>query len=382
MATKQRASIGFIVALAACVGTVRGQGTDPNADGKIVPEIQLILTDVNPADGVPDILELPSGKRRPGFVGDSFLPAVDGCYQHVTFPDWDGFTDEPIDVTAWPEFDCKDGTSRARVPTNHGKITVIYLADSDGYINPADPENTDDSLLYLGMDICNALPLQVTGDLGSWRTDYQLHPTVPSLCEYGLPSTEDDPNCLTNFMVPFDADGDGDPSAATRLPALPENSFEMYGFGLFACAGTPIPCIAEPDGSHIIDLALVANRPVSAYLVDPNVRLLVDGDPADPNQILGYPQWPHDGTTMAQIKQWGVDAFDSARRCPGNGSMAEPEPPTSGWVDPDLAKLDVEFIVPRIDTLVDEKFPTPYWIDRLRIAKGLLQTRSDANSDQ
>jgi len=215
------------------------------ADGNLGPELSAILTDSN-GNGIPDFAEWTDPslqvRRRVGFWTQYVDPSG------ARLPREDGFAEEPTSAEVVPPFfPCVDrflretfATNALRTPINHGRVTVIYFADSNRQISGP---GQDDSFLYVGMDICNGDPYQVSGNLPPfvYLVDYVLNPSpdpVGNACQYGLPAF----NPITGggythhqflpiipgnpprrlpcpvdgsicwLMVPFDADGDGNPS--------------------------------------------------------------------------------------------------------------------------------------------------------------------------
>lgn len=319
------------------------------ADGRLRDEIALTLTDAN-GNGTPDILDGRIGLIF--FYQDTVGDLLDNP---PMFGDLDGFTDAPSDESFTFAGMCREdltGRRYVRVPQNHGKVLGIYYPDSDGIVDPNNP-NSDDSCFYVGIDVANGDPYSVAGDLGTIAIDYIVPPGFPDLCSYGLPVDMSAPNTLTNFMVPFDADGDGNPDTDTRLPGLPKDDYEWYRLQFYACAQ-----VINENMVGTEFLRLEINK--GFIFGDPDVRLFVGGIPAP--DVTRFGHFPCDGTTSDQLTALGAGAFAG---------------------DPDFVnRLDVEFIVPRIDTLVDEAFPaTDFSIDRFRLATGGIVVRSDADGD-
>lgn len=454
----QRTGIVALVGLLALLQASQalGQPIGPgDMDGRLAPEILLILTDVN-GDGRPDIMQMagPGGslKVRPGFVARYW----DRVNQNVRE---DGFSDPPTapgeEVDDGWAFDCYDVHKdtlgldpTVKTPINHGKITVVYLADSTGRLSDG-----DDSLLYIGMDIANGDPHEVVGNLEllyadpqdpnsfalngvpvpyadpnnptAVRIDYRLNGiNVINACTFGFPAsyagfnaytghqflngfggfvdfvpcltdgpdgiagTDDDGICY--FMVPFDTDGDGD-------PAQPLLRFDLDGDGNPEFGG-PVPSM-EPDeaqylrgsgddggddfepfvqmfeddeekyrfslelceGTDVLDLQLAMNVGLQDGVVVLLENGIIDANFAD------YPHYPFEGTTDLQLRELG--------------EALRPDSPTyNAGLTPHT--LDVEFLVPQIDTKIDEKLPaTPYSVDRFLVAGALLRAFSDSDGD-
>ncbi|MGE0479227.1 MAG: hypothetical protein AB7Q17_02025 [Phycisphaerae bacterium] len=362
---------GALFALAIC-----HIGNAQTADGNLGPELRTLIADGN-NNGIPDILELPGGGIRPGII----KRYVDNDVNGGLFVGADGFRDAAIaDVVPAAAFPCRDrvapppgGNLRVRSPINHGKVTLIYLMDSDGIVEPPDQ---DDSLLYVGIDIVNGDPYVVTGTgqfAGqSLAVDFEL-PGGTTLCDYGLPVSGPGSNTFCNFMVPFDADGDGNPVTQRRGDFdcngtvdfnfnLSENAPKDYRIEIIPCSsGCDVaggfPCQRSKNCEGFLSLSLGLTSSGSPVVLTESFF----GAPPTPPSFT-YFAFPAPGTTANQLFLRGLDAFNGV--------------PTA------VNTLDVEFIIPRIDTIVDQKFPlTPYSTDRFRLTRGRLDVFSDADGD-
>lgn len=367
----------------------------PVPDGSLCPELSLLLQDqlqiqngllVPGPDGISDILQLQLGIIAGRYVDEY----PDGDF----VPRLDGFSDEPsgarTDMGPYPCWDRhKSPAQTIKTPFNHGKVTYIYVPDSNGRLYPTAqfPNEVDDSQLYVAIDICNGDQYELTVDGRSLIVDYELNgANVVDECTYGLPASPPPcPFCVTNpvnlMMVPFDTDGDGDPATSNRfnlcsaplrldmggaapaIPddidaeprAIPETGLKNYSFELFAC-DQPVPLPGPANNLLRVDLAMFSSGPVLLNLV--------------PRSSLNFNTlaYPTESTTAAQLKAAGVAA------CQGNANQVH--------------RLDVEFVVPQIDTYLDAAFPaTPYGVDRLRLRGGYLYvisgtTAADGTEDQ
>ncbi|MBW7904198.1 MAG: hypothetical protein LC135_13320 [Phycisphaerae bacterium] len=127
------------------------------------------------------------------------------------------------------------GARRVRTGFNVGKLLVIYFPDSDGVVDPNDL-STDDSVLYIGMDVFSGNRRTVTAFGGSLDFDIEnLINGDPSLCNDGV--LDQDLNGEADLCgVLFDFDADGRPREVTRWSqtGLPQcqtalNSFDCGG---------------------------------------------------------------------------------------------------------------------------------------------------------
>lgn len=240
----------------------------------------------------------------------------------------DGFQDEPLQDNASPQ------NRYMHSPINVGHAILIYSPDSDGIIQPP---SEDDSWLGIGVDIAN-------GD-GDIFDDFKLM-TPPDL--------------PLNIMVPFDADGNGDPcvlgtGANSRwFPSPPSLTFdessEAITLAIRLCALDQFDLLGAPD------LEIVYQQ----RFQQATSTLLFNVDPAS----LGI--FPPVGSTCAQIKTRGLDLIESFPDGLGND--------------------DFEFIVDKIDSQVFAAFPPPVgrtYLDytRFQLANLGMSLRSDASAD-
>ena len=243
-------------------------------------------------------------------------------------PGVDGFRDGPFSPTLIPPCAvCVDAVNgRARTPFGTGQLTVIYLMDSDGVVDYTDP-SSDDSVLYVGMDIANGDPRMVGGHL----IDIQ-DLSGPGLCDDGTPDLNNDGQANV-FMIPFDADGNGDASTVTRFneegdpncqieisPVTGDLTSETYELEVFACGGDRG---LKLSGDRLFLFRLTMEEGVGQDVVELKVFKDVDHLCTDFNvaEVTGS----HEGLTAAQLTALGQD--------------------------PDFGR-DIEFVIKRIDSLV------------------------------
>lgn len=374
---------GLIVLLCSILLGPVAQATEPcpppqlNADGDILPEVEQAL-DVD-FSGQRDLLEV---LGRIGIVKfqlddindgatnagpDGFRDAGLRC-PNVPHPDGGCLADEQCADMEFPQ-----GVPSIRSTLNSGKLTIIYLPDTDGVVDPADPEGTDDSVLYVAIDIFNGFPFPPSNIIGNdsdpgaeecvnWhRVDFFDTDLAGDICEDGIRDLDGDlvPDI---FGVPFDVDADGQTRVVSRWdglgpdcvpgegcdgePSAPvETSLEEYRLVLNACTDPENPFVDNRvSGDCVLEFAIRA-LPNGSVDLDFIPTLCVNPVSVDPNWILSFPQ--------------------------------------AGTMDTDLDNdpRDVEFIVCHIESVVDEFYDSDYQIDRLRLAQGGVETRSDSNGD-
>ena len=352
-----------VLAVALLATVARAEPGQIKADGLLDEEALLVL-DLD-RDGTPDVLE-----ERIGFAG--FW--VDNIETDAYPAGPDGFRDAGMRDLVRPDcsacawgLQCADiefGAGSARSPVNTGKLTIIYLPDSDAFIDPGDVVLTDDSLLYVGMDIFNGdsrrVPAGATGilDVDYHDLDFRDTERTGDICEDGVADFDGDGN-PDFFGVLFDVDGDGDPQHIGRWYPLPEctpkllsdRDYESYNLILYACSD--LQSVLRGDRSE-----LALGDYVGAIL------LSVGWNKTDIDLEIDFPG-------LAVPDDW-IELFPDPR-------------------DPDLDETsevaargprDLEFIIRHVDTLADEAFPeTDYAVDRFRMAHAGIATLSDANGD-
>ncbi len=348
-----------VVALLGCASVAMAQTI--TADGLLVDEIEGAL-DLN-GDGFPDFLD----QNNNGTIEPDELRiilsklVVDGVLDG-TFPTGvDGFRDAGLRSPNIPDcsaaIQCLDTANpppSVRSGLNTGKLTVFYLPDSDGFIDPADPNMTDDSVIYVGMDIFNGPAGTVIGvdpaspgameGVNFWRLDIVDSDGDGMFCDEGVLGSNP-------IGLPFDVDADGLPAVTGRWSGLPcpfnaglgqvqpaDNDAEFYRMDMDVCGG-PTPFFG---------------------------RLRLDSIKQS-GDIDFTPNFPSVTTVPGFFRSW-------------------PNPTDTPNVS-DLIGLgarDVEFVIRHPDTLV-QRHPMfsgfPYEINRLRIAEGRIDTGSDADGD-
>lgn len=385
--------IGITIVVASVALGVRLPVTSAQvtANGVLDQETEAVL-DLD-ASGLPDILDGRNGVKGAAFFR---LDGIRDADIEGSFADAgpDGFRDAGYSDIPTACTDCQGGRQSVRSSLNTGKLTIIYLADSDGIIgqcsgassNPGDPCTkdadcpggactvdlaADDSLFYVGLDIYNGDPRDVGNPAGVEDVDYHhidFVDTVPfgDICQDGV--ADFDSNGIPDFIaVPFDVDGDGQPLATTRWDAQPTQpcqpddvaevdlSGEQYRVFLYLCAplqeeldsnpNTQLPAnigqlfVSLEDGSPVVDSGKSSN------LVLPAGTSLGDF----------FQSYPNDGVNVSQIQG------------------------------------DIEFVVRRVDTLIHAQcgrgtFPPvnctgDFALDRLQFARGGVRTMSDSDAD-
>ncbi len=364
-------SSGALPAAAQCPPV--GTAADIIADGILDSEIRLAL-DCD-GNGIPDLFDNRPGVRAAGLLRLDGVRTfdIDGLY---TGAGPDGFrdaglqdrvgTNQPLGCTM-----CVDGNpgfSPVRSPINSGRLTVLYLADTDGFIDSGNL-GEDDSLFYVGIDIFNNNPRTV-GDAAfdSWDVDMSIDPiSGPTLCDNGV--LADFPGGTVG--VPFDVDGDGLTQAATRWDQqiiqpcnieqvhLLDISDEEYRISFFTCA----PSLEDLDtGGAELPLA-IGSIFVELREGSLNVALDQTGNWVYP---VGFgptdflESYPFDGQSNVSVESL---AFNNGQ-------------------------TDVEFIIRHVDTLMyaqcdraDVDCYGDFVVDRFRFAQGAIRTRSDADED-
>ena len=390
-------------------------------NGNLEGEAQWVL-DLN-GNGVPDVLE-----GRPGIKGVAFF-RLDGVREadiEGNFPDSGpdgfgdaGYSDAPIDCTS-----CMDDRLLVRSGINTGKLTIVYLADDDGYFVDGDLSE-DTSLLYIGFDIFNGISsvippgahgvcdanssnagasclyddVCVGGLCEGLDTSFHVIDFIekgdPGVCDDGVADFLDcddlvppqSLNCspalstdgVPDFLsVPFDVDGDGDPIGISRWDNDPQEAGEP-----------PPPC--EPDDPAELDIS------------DEQYRVfLYECAPTD----LTLDEWPENAGLPASFGQFWIEVEYAATLIDMKTSSGFVFPagttaadffetyPTDGQDVTTLlaaaiaGQRDVEFLVRHADTLIHAQCARPQVtcsgdirLDRFKFAQGGLRSFSDANLD-
>ena len=317
MRSSNRARVVF-AALACCLvaGAALPARAQFTADGVLDDEVLLVPTIVNGRVGYA------------AFVIDTSNEGAD--------PLADGFRDGALSPTLVPPcIECQDAANgRLRTPFGTGKLTVIYLMDSDGIVDPGNPA-TDDSVLYVGMDIANGDPRIVGGhaiDVEDLNPDF-------GLCNDGVPDLDFDGQADT-YMIPFDADGDGNTSIITRgnehaadcliqiNEVTGDLTDETYELEVFSCVGSGGVKIT---GDRLFLLRLTMEEGVGNDIVE--LKMLPDVNHRCTDFGVAEVTGSHDGLSAAQLTAMGQN--------------------------PDFGR-DIEFLVKRIDSLVVTAYGSPY----------------------
>ncbi len=376
-----RGLLAMVLLGSVAVGT---QATEPcpplqlTADGVLLPEVEVGL-DLD-FSGRRDLLE---ALGRVGVVKFQLDNINDGVIEAGP----DGFRDAGLRCPNIPHPDggctgdvqCADldfDEPSIRSSVNSGKLTIIYLPDTDGVVDPLDPEGTDDSVLYVGMDIFNGAP-EIVGDPGQpgaveginwWPMDLIDSAPPNNICEDGVRDLIAPIGVADNLGVPFDVDSDGFTRDVTRWQGLDascvpgagcgqqgatpsDTSLEEYRLLLYACTDPDNPILTLDDdrsitGDCIFEIAIRAL---------PNGAVMLDQLPTIcPGTVEVPPAW--------------IQTF-----------------PQAGTLDTDLdgsmVPLDVEFIICHVESVVNDYYGTPYTADRLKLAQGGIRTFSDSNGD-
>lgn len=304
--------------------TAGGPLPQPTMDGNLSDMKALVVFIQNPANGAR------------AFAKDQ----LDNITNSGCAPDTgvDGFQDEPLEAEATPN------GRHMHSPINVGNAILIYVPDSDGIVLPA---SEDDSWLAMGVNISNGDGDVCIDDPG----------TLPDECAGNCKLTTS-PDLPLNLMVPFDADGNGNPcTLGTGVnsrwfpdpPALTfdENS-EAITFEFFLCVEDPAD--------------LVFDKPVFDVVYQQRfsfaTQLLING--IDPALVQIFPP---PGSTCAQIR---------------DRALQNPPP-----VFPDgLRNNDFEVLINKVDSQVTTMLGVDYLSDaRFRLAELGVTIRSDGSAD-
>ena len=345
---RNRTVLGAVVACA-LGGAVPAALAQFTADGRLDEEVLLVQTVL---DG------------RVGYAAFVVDTSPEG-----ENPGADGFRDGPPSPTVIPECAiCVDAAStRARTPFNTGKLTVIYLMDSDGLVDHTDP-GSDDSVLYVGMDIANGDPRTVGGhdidveNLNHFSAD-------PSLCDDGVPDLNGDGQANT-YMIPFDVDGDGDCATVTRFTeegdpnciieindATGDLTAETYELEVYACVSDRD---AKMTGDRLFMFRLTMEEGPGVDTIA--LRMFKDLDHPCTDFSAAEVTGSHEGLSCDQLTALGQD--------------------------PNFGR-DIEFLIKRVDSLVITAYGTPpdcvvfpdYRDVRFKLAEGGVKTLSGASGD-
>jgi len=337
---------------------------------------------VGPELCVDTVSELSPSYRSPfntGKVPYIYLPDSDGLLRAAIIEPANGSGDGLANTTAIPP-DIQVVAPGS--PVDPGQIIVLAGAlgsplattPSGDDVESRDP-TSDDSVIYVGMDIANGKTERVPpiGTPFALIDVEDLNP-IPGLCDDGVRNVY---GALTNVLgMPFDVDGDGDATTIGRWTGLTGNcSFgaslretraKRYAVAFYTC----IPQGAD-DPTCVNFAEFSKGREFGFFELRKE---------ANTNFI-----------TLCVKKNCNPASFDSSIPLTGANrwihTFPNPvcsEPPSSCNVVDDRARLcgrDVEFRFDHIDSLLDLSCPSDFSIDRFRLAKGGLQTFSDTDGD-
>jgi hypothetical protein len=366
-----RSHLTALVFAAAAVASLAPRATAQVADGLLDDEVTAFMADNN-GNNIPDILERPG---PPGLLYVEIDTFLDGSF----VPGVDGFRDAGLrnpDI-----FNCETclqplgGPPSIRSPFNTGRVFIIYLPDPEGDVDPNDFAGTDQSLLYVGMDIYSGDARAVTGPLApnSIPLDIVDADGDGDICNDGALDLAPQDGIADVFGVPFDVDADGNPQTLALWnaypvcdpsPSLREDFAERYGIALLACAEVinPGPNNEVVVGDAIGDFDLTVERNDTLISLSAFDRAFI----ASP----GRAQTSGRATPDELIQ----DIINNIQTYPAAGTL------TTDLIG--QGPRDVEFVIEHIDSLVDLAFPaSPYEIDRFRFANGGFQTFSDSDGD-
>lgn len=311
-------------------------------------------------DGVLDreaILLLNIRNNRPLFGLAQTMFQIDSV-PNPSPPGGDGYRDAGLNLTDVEFLGCvcldpnnAQGQSVIRSGFNTGKLVMIYLPDSDGIVDPNDP-TTDDSALYVGMDIFNGNGREISAFSDSLRLDVEDLVPGGGLCNDGvldvaLPIGEAD-----HCGVLFDLDADGDP---LLIDALDKR------------------CVSEPDPL----------TGISDCKKEEKYGITLVGCPANTIGSLTLTHFCSDPNFPGRIARETTDFFSVI---PAEWIESFPDP--DNFVDEaDVVSLaafgprDLEFIVRHVETIFALNFNQPPHIARLRAAQLTIRSFSDSDAD-
>ncbi|MCO6436495.1 MAG: hypothetical protein J5J06_05355, partial [Phycisphaerae bacterium] len=312
---RSRSCVVLLALLAFTVGSGASFAqTQPTVDGN--------LTDI--ANSVTDIIN----NGLPAFA----INQVDQL-ESGPMPGSDGFQDEPLQDTATPQ------GRFMHSPVNMGNAYLIYKPDSDGNIGTAPMFADDDSWLALGINIANG-----DGDVVLQGDSIKLvtPPDLPGI-----------------IMVPFDADGNGNPGTiGTGAQSRWAPSEPVAGFG-------------ERNDALNMFFLTCAESVNDFQIGQPEISIFYE-------QIFA-------GPTNLQILRNGIDVGPVATNFPMSAA------PANGSTTASIAARglngisddDFEFLIPKVDSKFSLAFPGEDFatVTRFRLARLGLLLSSDASGD-
>ncbi len=279
---------------------------------------------------------------------------------------------------------------------NTGRIIVLYLPDSDGVYERTD-RFSDDSMLYVGLDIGNGIPLIVPeGAIGVEgedfvRLDVQDAQSLEGLCNDGVLDADFDGIPDIAPGLPFDVDATGNPVLMERWDAIScaggpddliDQLVEDYRLQLFICAPRQEVLDTNGDG-QIVPAATKLLGIVT--LRTPDLRGSPSGDA--PIELAV-------SSALAATVPPGAEIRDFISTYPFEGQLLSGLAPQAA-----LGRYDVEFVIRHVDLLVNEQCRRPNFSgvcsfvddggtlvpdasrNRFLFAEGGVVTRSDADQD-
>lgn len=264
-------------------------------------------------------------------------------------PGFDGFQDEPLQDDATPQIRFMHS------PINVGNAIFIYVPDSDGIISPP---SQDDSWLAIGVNVANGDGDVCVEDPNTPGIDCALgcvDDPMTNFDDCAIIKLDTPPDLPLNVMVPFDADGNGNPCIlgtgvnSRWFPSAPvltfDESTEAINLAFFLCAFTP----GDLTGADFSIIYQQRNQIATELVLDSF------------NPSL-FSLFPPVGSTCNQIRDRGLDGIVGA-----DG----------------LGNDDIEILVDKFDSQVSAMFPGEDYlsITRFRLANMGLTSRSDSSGD-
>ena len=388
-------ALAVIAAFASSYATAQIVTADGNLDAEA-----LLLLDPN-GSGLPNIfIQNPQYFHR-GWVrfrldGERIL---DINQAGTTTGGIDGFRDAGLVFADVPVCDaCRDTTlfnglpsgSLARSGMNTGKLTIIYLANSTSSLA------TDNSLLYVGMDIFNGNGryagtfdgIPADRDKKWHRLDWEPTPFFPlTACANGMLPDPNDPNQPARLGFPFDVDSDGNTARMSRWTTQQP-----------ACNNPNLdPNATETDFKKIYELILFTCPPVNFGDGEDGTDWWNQGPPG--HALFSEDFGPEDKADRGIVRTLTLTTHTFVED-PNNFNRVHLDAPGFNIpgvtietfpVDNTLLSAvgvkDVEFVIRKFDTLINATSPISgdpnkdYEINRLRAAQSGVVTISDTDGD-
>jgi hypothetical protein len=348
-------------------------------------------------------LPLPSGRRGVALLRRDGLSVFDRQNEDLTASQIrpDGFGDAGYGNIIPPCTLCTDGADPLGLHVlsgvNTGRIIVLYFPDSDGVYDRNDLFS-DDSLLYVGLDIGNGVPRIVpegaTGIEGEDFVRLDVQDVVPGdgLCNDGV--LDVDFNGIPDIApgLPFDVDATGNPLLMERWDTVscaggPDNLIDQlvedYRLQLFICAPRQEVLDTNGDG-QIVPAATKLLGIVT--LRTPDLR----GNPSGDAPI----ELAVSSALASTLPPASNDIRDFISTYPFEGQLLSDLAPQAV-----IGRYDVEFVIRHVDLLVNEQCRRSNFAgvcsfvdaggtavpdasrNRFLFAEGGVVTRSDADQD-